>query len=68
VSQASVASLVGIFVFQGALSGWTYRSLFVITTVLQADIKEKIEIQICINELFSLTPCCRQISNRVSNY
>jgi len=33
--MASVASLVGIFVFQGAMSGWTYRSLFVITTVLQ---------------------------------
>jgi len=44
VSQASVASLVGIFVFQGAMSGWTYRSLFVITTVLQADINENIEI------------------------
>jgi len=26
------------------MSGWTYRSLFVITTVLQADINENIEI------------------------
>jgi hypothetical protein len=30
---------------QGAMAGWTYRSLFVITTVLQADIKEKINIE-----------------------
>lgn len=34
-ATASVASLVGVFVFQGAMYDWTFRSLFFITTVVQ---------------------------------